>query len=37
MKTNKVFELIGRAVIYMTIYFSFIGMLVYGLIHCTVL
>lgn len=37
MKNNKIFELIGQAVVCGTIYLSFIGMFVYGVIHCTIL
>lgn len=37
MKSNKIFELIGQAVVCGTIYLSFIGMIVYGVIHCTIL
>lgn len=37
MKSNKIFQIIGQAVVYGTIYFSFIAMFVYGVIHCTIL
>lgn len=37
MKEQKIFELVGRAVVYGSIFASFVGMFVYGLLHATTL
>lgn len=37
MKKGKMFELIGRIVVYGSIWLSFVGILVYGLMNATTL
>ena len=36
-REQKIFQIIGQVVVCGTIYLSFIGMFVYGVIHCTIL
>lgn len=36
-REQKIFQKIGQAVVYGTIYFSFIGILMYGFINATTL